>query len=69
MDIIDKSYRHYKGNVYKIIGEAKHSETLEDLIIYEDLSDTTKVWVRPKEMFFENVLIDGNEIPRFTLIN
>ena len=69
MDIIGKSYKHYKGNVYKIIGEAKHSETLEDLIIYEDLSDTTKVWVRPKEMFFETVLIDGYEIPRFDLID
>ena len=66
MDAIGKTYRHYKGNIYKIIYEAKHSETLEELIIYVDLNDESKKWTRPKDMFFENIIIDGKEIPRFS---
>ena len=62
---IGKLYRHYKGNVYKIIGFAKHSETYEDMIVYEALSDK-RTWVRPKNMW--NEMIDENTI-RFTLLD
>jgi GNAT superfamily N-acetyltransferase len=65
-----KLYRNYKNKPYKYIGVAKHSETLEDLVIYECLYDnpSAKLWVRPKEMFFENVTIDRKSVPRFAQI-
>ena len=62
---IGKTYKHYKGNKYKIIEFAKHSETLEDMIIYKSL-DTGKVWVRPYKMWNETV--DNSGTLRFTLI-
>ena len=62
---IGKIYKHYKGNKYKIIEFAKHSETLEDMIVYKSL-DTGKVWVRPYKMWNETV--DDSGTPRFTLI-
>ncbi len=62
---IGKTYRHYKGNIYKIIALAKHSETLEDLIVYQAVSDG-KTWVRPYSMWNETV--DGKGTLRFTLI-
>lgn len=63
-------YRHYKGNTYRVIGVAKHSETLEDLVVYESLcqSDTSQLWVRPLAMFIEEVEVDGKRVPRFARI-
>ncbi len=58
-------YRHYKGAVYEVIGEAKHSETEEELIVYRAVYGSRSLWVRPKEMFFEKVTVDGVEKPRF----
>lgn len=61
-------YRHYKTkNLYRVIGIAKHSETLEDLVVYECLYDNprSKLWIRPKKMFMEKVLVNGKKIPRF----
>lgn len=64
-------YQHSKnGNFYKVIGVAKHSETLEDLVVYKSLYDNpkSKFWVRPLTMFLEEVIIDGKKVPRFKLI-
>ena len=65
-------YVHYKGNEYEVIGEARHSETLEMLVVYKSLYDTEfgpdALWVRPKKMFMETVQIDGKEMPRFKFI-
>ena len=61
---IGKTYRHYKGNIYKIIAFAKLSETLEDMIVYQAIKDG-KTWVRPKSMW--NEVVDNNETLRFTL--
>jgi len=60
-------YRHYKGKDYRVIGVAKHSETLEELVVYEALYDNSesKLWVRPKKMFLENVEVAGQVRPRF----
>ncbi|PIS32409.1 DUF1653 domain-containing protein [Candidatus Peregrinibacteria bacterium CG08_land_8_20_14_0_20_41_10] len=66
-------YQHYKGEFYEVIGIAKHSETLEELIVYRALYDSEEfgenaLWVRPKQMFLENVTIDGKDVPRFKYV-
>lgn len=66
-------YKHYKGNEYEVIGFAKHTETLEDLIIYKPLYkskilEKNVTWARPKKIFLENVNINREEIPRFKYI-
>ena len=61
---IGKTYKHYKGNLYKIIAFAKHSETTEDMIVYQSTKDGA-TWVRPKYMW--NEIIDDNGTLRFTL--
>jgi hypothetical protein len=48
-------YKHYKGNLYKVIGIAKHSETLEDMVVYQALYGEYGLWVRPAAMFEEMV--------------
>jgi len=58
-------YRHYKGKDYQVIGTAKHSETLEEMVIYRALYGKQELWVRPLKMFLENVEIDSKKIPRF----
>jgi hypothetical protein len=63
---IGKTYKHYKGNVYKIIALGKHSETLEDMIVYQSVKNGD-VWIRPKRMWNETIN-DDNQL-RFTLIS
>ena len=63
---IGKTYKHYKGNIYKIIAIAKHSENLEDMVVYQSVKDG-KTWVRPATMW--NDEIDKNGTLRFTLID
>lgn len=64
-------YEHYKGKKYRVIGVAKHSETLEDMVVYEALyeNEMLQLWVRPLAIFLEEVELDGNHIPRFKYIN
>lgn len=57
-------YRHYKGVIYQVLGYAAHTETEEVLIVYKSFKDE-KVWARPVSMFLENVIIEGQEVPRF----
>lgn len=66
---VGSSYRHYKGNLYKVLSIAKHSETLEEMVVYECLYDNPdgKIWVRPLKMFLENITKDGKTFPRFKL--
>lgn len=63
-------YKHYKGKEYRVIGVAKHSETLEDLVVYEVLykNDLSRLWVRPLAMFVEDVEVNGQKIKRFEYI-
>jgi hypothetical protein len=61
-------YRHYKGKEYEVIGLAKHSETLEDLVVYKALYGDGQMWVRPVKMFEEKVAVDGVEVPRFKFL-
>lgn len=71
MEIKPGIYEHYKGEKYRVLGVAKHSETLEDLVIYEALYDNkmSKLWARPAEMFTDEVEINGQKIPRFKFIS
>ena len=59
---------HFKGGLYKLIGYAYHSETQEEMVIYQALYGMHKIWVRPKTLFFDKVIRDGIEINRFTEI-
>lgn len=66
--VIDSLYEHYKGLRYKVLAVARHSETLEELVVYQALYGEKGVWVRPLAMFLENVTIDGKAQPRFKLV-
>ena len=61
-------YRHYKGNLYEVVGTVRHSETLEPLTLYRALYGEHGLWVRPAAMFQETVLIDGLQQPRFARV-
>ncbi len=66
-------YQHFKGSLYEVIGVAHHSEMLEELVVYKALYDSEEfgpnsLWVRPKKMFMENVVIDGKKMSRFRYI-
>ena len=61
-------YRHYKGGEYEVVGVARHSETLEPLVLYRPLDKQSGWWVRPHAMFFGQVVVDGQAMPRFTLV-
>ncbi len=61
-------YEHYKGNRYEVIGIAKHSETLEEMVIYKALYGEGLIWVRPLKMFMEEIEVDGKNIPRYKLV-
>ena len=61
-------YRHFKGNEYEVIGTAKHSETLEEMVVYRALYGEFALWVRPASMWEETVERDGKTYQRFTYI-
>ncbi len=61
-------YRHFKGNEYEVICVARHSETLEDMVVYKALYGEGGIWVRPMKMWNETVEVNGNKISRFTYI-
>jgi hypothetical protein len=58
-------YRHYKGGRYEVIGIARHSETEEEYVVYRALYGAGGLWIRPKTMFLETVVVDGVEQARF----
>ncbi|WPP27680.1 DUF1653 domain-containing protein [Bacillus subtilis] len=66
-DFIGCRFKHYKGGLYKVIGEAIHTETEEKVVTYQDQDGV--LWARPKEMFFGTVIINAKEVKRFTRIN
>ena len=60
-----KYYRHFKGNLYRVLYIAKHSETLEEMVVYQAMYGEKGVWVRPKAMFEEVIERDGKTFRRF----
>lgn len=61
-------YRHFKGNEYEVVGIAKNSETLEEMVVYRALYGDGGLWVRPSSMWNETVERDGKTFKRFTFI-
>jgi hypothetical protein len=65
-------YRHYKGKLYEVIDVARHSETLEEHVVYRTLytneNGEQTLWVRPLRMFTEHVVVDGNAVSRFEFV-
>lgn len=61
-------YRHYKGGEYEVVGVARHSETLEPLVVYRPLYNASGWWVRPHAMFFERIEVEGRLQPRFAFV-
>jgi hypothetical protein len=61
-------YEHYKGGKYQLIDTVKHSETEELMVLYRTMYGDQDLWVRPYTMFFENVMVGSQEIPRFKYI-
>jgi cyclomaltodextrinase len=69
MEIMRGRYRHFKGKEYEVVGVARHSETLEDHVIYRPLYESESAyWIRPLAMFFELVEHEGKVVPRFAYI-
>lgn len=66
--IINGIYKHYKGNKYRVLNVAKHSETLEDLVVYQALYGEQNIWARPLDMFLENICRDGKTFERFSYV-
>jgi hypothetical protein len=61
-------YRHYKGNEYLVLDIARHSETEEELVVYRQLYSDHSLWVRPRAMFVETVVVAGRTVPRFAYV-
>ena len=69
MEIKPGRYRHFKGNEYEVLGIAKHSETLEEMVVYRALYGEHGLWVRPASMWNETVERDGKTEQRFTYLD
>ena len=68
MEIKKGRYRHFKGMEYEVLGVARHSETLEEMVVYRALYGEGGLWVRPAAMFLETVEREGKIFPRFTYV-
>jgi hypothetical protein len=67
-------YQHYKGKLYEVIGFAKHSETLEDFVVYKALYNSENfgnnaLWIRPKSIFFEKINFERKKVCRFEYLS
>ena len=67
MPVVPGVYRHYKGQPYRVLGTARHSETMEWLVVYQALYGEHGLWVRPAALFVETVGLHGTPTARFAL--
>ena len=67
-ELVGRTFRHFKGNLYRLEGFAKDSETLEEMVVYRALYGEGGLWVRPGAMFLETVEREGKILPRFTYV-
>src|SRR4051794_3821365 len=65
--VAPRIYRHFKGGEYEVLSVGRHTETDELVVIYRSLEDPTTVWVRPQEMFTDEVELPAGKLPRFQL--
>ena len=63
--LVGREFRHFKGNLYRLEGFAKDSETLEEMVVYRALYGDGGLWVRPAKMFFETIERDGKLMKQF----
>jgi hypothetical protein len=72
MEIKLGKYQHFKGDIMEVVGRALHSETMEEFVVYKHITGERAgeghYWIRPAKMFYENIVVDGKEIPRFRFI-
>lgn len=68
MEIKPGRYRHFKGNLYEVLGVARHSETMEEMVVYRALYGEHGLWVRPARMWSETIDRDGYHGPRFQYV-
>ena len=69
MEIKKGVYRHYKGNKYEVISVARHSESLEEMVVYKALYGEGEIWVRPAFMWNDEIILaDGSKVKRFTYV-
>lgn len=68
MELKPGIYRHFKGNRYRLLYVAKHSETLEPMVVYQALYGEGGIWVRPAAMWTEHIDRENYSGPRFTLV-
>ncbi len=68
MSLENGIYKHYKGNLYEVLGVARHSETEESHVVYKTLYGDYSMWVRPLGMFRELVSFEGEQVPRFSFV-
>lgn len=61
-------YRHFKGNLYEVLEVARHSETMEEFVVYKALYGEQGIWIRPLDMFDETIERDGITLKRFALV-
>jgi len=65
MELAKGVYQHYKGNMYEVYMAARHSETEEWMVVYKALYGEQGMWVRPYDMFVEELEVEGTLVPRF----
>lgn len=63
--VIGGKYEHYKGKPYRVLAVARHSETLEEMVVYQQQYGEGGIWVRPMGMFLETIEVEGKTVPRF----
>ncbi|WP_423895071.1 DUF1653 domain-containing protein [Candidatus Pelagadaptatus aseana] len=68
MSVKPGRYRHYKGPEYQVVNVVRHSETEEELVIYQCLYGDYSWWARPLAMFTETVVVDSQQVPRFAYV-
>lgn len=68
MSLAKGIYKHYKGNLYEVVDVARHSETEQEHVVYRTLYGDFSLWVRPLELFIEDVQVDGEQRPRFAFV-
>ena len=68
MNLENGIYKHYKGNLYEVLGVARHSETEEQHVVYKTLYGDYSMWIRPLAMFIEQIEVDGQRVARFEFV-